>query len=64
VTYLGKPGFADQTGDALRAFGPTVKASLVSTIFLLPALAPWLATAALIAWGIRTAWRRRRLSRA
>jgi hypothetical protein len=60
VTYVGIPGFAEQTGEALRAFGPGVKAGMISTIFLLPVLAPWLATAGLIAWGVRTARRRRR----
>lgn len=58
VTYVGIPGFAEQTGEALRAFGPVAQAGLVSTIFLLPALAPWLAVAALIVWGVRAAWRK------
>lgn len=62
VTYIGIPGFAEQTGEALRAFGPVAQASLISTIFLLPALAPWLAAAGLIVWGVRAAWRRRRRS--
>lgn len=39
VTYVGIPSFAEQTGEALRAFGPVAQAGLVSTIFLLPALA-------------------------
>jgi hypothetical protein len=60
VTYIGIPGFAEQTGEALQAFGPVAQASLISTIFMLPALAPWLAVAALIIWGLRAAWRRRR----
>jgi hypothetical protein len=62
VTYVGIPGFAEQTGEALRAFGPVAQAGFVPTIFLLPALAPWLAAAALIVWGVRAAWRRRRRS--
>jgi hypothetical protein len=59
ITYVGIPGFAEQTGEALRAFGPVAQAGFISTIYLLPALAPWLAVAALIVWGVRAAWRRR-----
>lgn len=60
VTYVGIPGFVEQTGEALRAFGPVVQAGFVSTIFLLPAVAPWLAAAGLIVWGVNAARRRRR----
>jgi hypothetical protein len=62
LTYVGSPGFAEQTGEALRAFGPSLMAALVSMVFLLPMLAPWLGAAALIVWGIRKVWRKRRRS--
>jgi hypothetical protein len=62
LTYVGLPGFAEQTGEALRVFGPSLMAGLVSMVFLLPMLAPWLGVAALLVWGIRKVWRKRRRS--
>jgi hypothetical protein len=36
VPYVAIPGFAEQTGKALRAFGPIAKMRVVSVIFLRP----------------------------
>ncbi len=60
LTYVSLAGFFEQTAEALRAFGPSLMAGLVSMVFLLPMLAPWLAGAALIVWGVRKTWRKRR----